>query len=108
MPNPQPVPERDPQWWFHDAATVRVSWVWWLVLTADMLMFIWGLRDIDRSPFIAVSCVWLGAFSCCMIFHIESLKRMLALRAEIERLRQVVEERIPERSIEEPRDTPRY
>lgn len=108
MPNPQPLPERDPQWWLHDAATVRVAWVWWLVLFVLMATFAWGIRDVDRNAFIPISCVWLGAFFCCMIFHIESLKRMLALRAEVERLRQIVEERSVEGILEKPRDTEVY
>lgn len=108
MPTPQPLPERDPQWWLHDAATVRVGWVWWLVLMADMAIFAWGLRDVDRNPVVPVSCVWLGAFACCMIFHIESLKRVLSLRAEVEKLREIVAERTAEGTIEKPRDTELY
>jgi hypothetical protein len=108
MPTPQPLPERDPQWWLHDAATVRVGWAWWLVLAAVMAVFMWGLRDIDRSPFVPVSCVWLGAFACCMIFHVEALKRVLSLRAEVEKLRQIIEERGSQEATEKPRDTELY
>jgi hypothetical protein len=85
--------ERDQHSWLRDAATLKVAWVWWLVLLTNMAIFAWGLREVDRYAIIPLSCVWLGAFSCCMIFHVESVKRILSLRAEVEELRRIVEER---------------
>jgi hypothetical protein len=89
---PDPVKERE-QKWLNDAAVLKVGWVWWLVLVSNMGLFAWGLQAVDRYSLIPISCVWLGAFSCCMIFHVESIKRVLALRSEVEELRRALTER---------------
>jgi len=91
-PPTDPAKDRE-QKWLNDAAVLKVGWVWWLVLLSNMGLFAWGLQGVDRYSLIPLSCVWLGAFSCCMIFHIESVKRVLALRAEVEELRRALEER---------------
>src|SRR4051812_12970268 len=79
--------------WLSDAAALKTGWIWWVVLLLNMALFAWGLRGVDAYSVIPLSCVWLGAFSCCMIFHLEAAKRTLALRAEIEELRRAVQER---------------
>lgn len=81
------------QKWQADAIVMKAGWVWWLVLLANMALFAWGLQGVDHVSVIPLSCVWLGAFSCCMIFHVESIKRVLALRSEVEELRRALAER---------------
>ncbi len=98
MSKPQTDQERAQESWLHDTATLKLAWVWWLVLFANMGVFAWGLREVDRYTIVPLSCVWLGAFSCCMIFHAESVKRILALRAEVKELRRTLEERTESRS----------
>ena len=78
------------QRWANDASVLRAGWVWWPILLLNMAVFAWGLRGVDRFSVVPLSCVWLGAFSCCMIFHIESVKRILALRGEVEELRRAL------------------
>ncbi len=80
------------QRWLSDASALKTGWIWWIVLLTNMAMFAWGLRGVYTDSIVPLSCVWLGAFSCCMIFHLEAVKRILALRAEVERLRRTLEE----------------
>ena len=83
----------DEQRWLSDMAALKARWVWWVILLMNMVLFAWGLRGVERDSIVPLSCVWLGAFSCCTIFHLESIKRTLALRAEVEELRRALEER---------------
>ncbi|MDR3636444.1 MAG: hypothetical protein P4L84_21755 [Isosphaeraceae bacterium] len=100
MSRPPTDPAKDrQQMWLNDAAVLKVGWVWWLVLLSNMALFAWGLQGVDRYSVIPLSCVWLGAFSCCMIFHIESTKRVLALRNEVEELRRALAERDGPRDV---------
>jgi hypothetical protein len=93
MPPVQIDRANDEQRWVHDALALKATWVWWLILLTNMVIFAWGLRAVDAHSVVPLSCVWLGAFSCCMIFHLESVKRTLVLKAEIEELRRALEER---------------
>jgi hypothetical protein len=98
MTDPRFDDTRDSHGWQRDAFTVKVGWMWWLILISNMIAFAWGVRT--TSPYVTLASVWLGAFSCCMIYHIESLKRILALRSEVEELRRTVKE-LRERAHEE-------
>ena len=94
MPRPpaDPAQERE-QKWQTDAAVTKVGWIWWFVLVPNMALFGWTLQGVDRGSLIPMICVWLGAISCCMIYHVESLKRALALHREIAELRRELAER---------------
>lgn len=97
-PAPGDSAKHHEQRWANDSSVLRAGWVWWPILLLNMAIFAWGLRGVDRYSVVPLSCVWLGAFSCCMIFHIESVKRILALRGEVEELRRALAQK------EQPRD----
>ena len=97
-----PVKDREQQW-LTDAAVLKVGWVWWLVLLTNMGLFAWGMQGVDRQSVIPLSCVWLGAISCCMIYHVEAIKRVLALRSEVEELRRALAERDDHGDVYSPR-----
>ena len=52
----------------HRRGGAQGEWIWWVILVLNMVLFAWGLRTVlDRDVIVPLSCVWLGAFSCCIL-----------------------------------------